>query len=268
MSAIEEKRMYGDRREETVAYLATGQGVATVRVSGDQVGRFGLAHRTTARDVATTEGAVAVATDEDVLLGPDDFEPLGFGPAVAVGTDRGGDVLAADEAGRVARYRDGEWVDLGTAGEVRAIADGFVAAADGVRRVDGDGLVDVGLDEVRDVAVADGVPLAATDGGLYRLGNGWLREREGAFRVVAAGAGRAHAATAEALYERDGDAWRPVDLPVDEPVVGVDYGECVYAVTETGTFLVAADPETTADGAGGWRSRSIGLPDVVALAVA
>jgi len=260
--------MYGDRREETVAYLATGQGVATVRVSGDQVGRFGLAHRATARDVATTAGAVVVATDEAVLVGPEEFEPLGFGPAVAVGTDRGGDALAADESGRVARYRDGEWADLGTVGEVRALADGFVAAADGVWRVDGDDLASAGLDAARDVAVADGVPLAATDDGLYRLGNGWLRERAGSFRTVAAGGGHAHAATADGLFERDGEAWAAVDPPVAEPVVGVGYGECVYAVTDAGTFLVEAEPETTADGAGGWRSRSLGLPDVVALAVA
>ncbi|WP_436929831.1 HVO_0234 family beta-propeller protein [Halosimplex halobium] len=268
MSAIEEKRMYGDRREETVAYLATGQGVATVRVSGDQVGRFGLAHRTAARDVATTDGAVVVATDEAVLVGPDEFESLGFGPAVAVGTDREDDVLAADESGRVARYRDGEWTDLGTVGDVRAIADGFVAAADGVHRVDGADLVNAGLDAARDVATVDGVPLAATDDGLYRLGNGWLREREGSFRVVAGGGDHAHAATADELFERDGEAWTAVDLPVDEQVVSVDYGECVYAVTAGGTFLVEADPETTADGAGGWRSRSLGLPDVAALAVA
>lgn len=260
--------MYGDRREETVAYLATGQGVATVRVSGDQVGRFGLAHRADARDVTTVDGAVVVATDEAVLVGPEEFEPLEFGPAVAVGTDREGDVLAADESGRVARYRGDEWTDLGTVADVRAIADGFVAAADGVWRVDGDGLANAGLDAARDVAVADGVPLAATDDGLYRLGNGWLREREGAFRAVAAGGDHAHAATADALFERDGEGWGAVDLPIEEPVVGVDYGECVYAVTAGGTFLVEADPETTADGAGGWRSRSIGLPGVVALAVA
>ncbi|QLH80694.1 HVO_0234 family beta-propeller protein [Halosimplex pelagicum] len=267
MSAIEEKRMYGDRREETVAYLATAQGVATVRVSGDQVGRFGLAHRTDARDVATVDGAVVVATDEDALVGPEEFEPLGFGPAVAVGTDRGDDVLAADESGRVARYRDGEWTDLGTVDDARAVADGFVAAADGVHRVDGDALATAGLEGVRDVAVADGVPLAATDDGLYRLGNGWLRERDGAFRAVAAGGGHAHAATADEFVERDGEAWTDVDLPVEGSVVDAGYGECVYAVTADGTFLVGADPETTADGAGGWRSRSLGLPGVAALAV-
>ena len=269
--------MYGDRREETVAYLATAQGVATVRVSGDQVGRFGLAHRTDARDVATVDGAVVVATDEAVLVGREEFEPLEFGPAAAVGTDREGDVLAAAESGRVARYRDGEWVDLGTVAAVRAIADGFVAAADGVWRVDGDGLVSAGLDAARDVAVADGVPLAATDDGLYRLGNGWLCEREGAFTTVAADAdyhaadpshALAHAATPTDLYAFHGEEWRPLDLPTDESVVDVAYGECVYAVTDRGTFLVDADPERTPDGTGGWRSRSLGLPDVTALAVA
>lgn len=260
--------MYGDRREETVAYVATGQGVATVRVSGDQVGRFGLAHRCRARDVTTTDGAVVVATDEAVFVGPDEFKSLSFGPATAVGRDRDGDVLAAGADGRVARCEDGEWTTLGTVEEPRAVEDGFVAAAEGVWRVDGDGLASVGLADTRDVAVDRGTPLVATDDGLYRLGNGWLRERAGQFTAVAAGGDHAHAATAAALFTKASDDWAAVDLPVAESVVGVDYGECVYAVTEPGTFLVEAAPETTADGAGGWRSRSLGLPDVAALAVA
>ncbi len=259
--------MYGERREETVAYLAAGQGVATVRISGDQVGRFGLSHRCRARDVATADGAVLVATDEDVLVGPEPFESLGFGPAVAVTADDGA-VVAADEAGRVSRYRDGEWTALGEVDDVRALSGAFVAAADGVFRIDGDELVGAGLDDVRDVASADGAPLAATGDGLYRLGNGWLRECEGAFTAVAAEDGQAHAATADALYARGTDTWEAVDLPVAGTVVDVAYGECVYAVTETGTVLVDADPETTPDGAGGWRARSLGLPDVTALAVA
>ncbi|WP_415379460.1 hypothetical protein [Halosimplex sp. TS25] len=268
MSALEEKRMYGEHREETVAYLATGQGVATVRISGDQVGRFGLASRCRARDVATTGGAVLVATDEDVLVGPEPFESLGFGPAVAVAADADGTVFAAGEDGRVSRYGDGEWAALGAVEEVRALSGRFVAAADGVFRIDGDELASVGLDDARDVANADGAPLAATGDGLYRLGNGWLRESEGPFTAVAAGDGKSHAATTDALYAREGDAWETVDLPVDGPVVDVAYGECVYAVTEAGTVLVEAEPEQTADGTGGWRSRSLGLPDVAALAVA
>ncbi|MFC7196902.1 hypothetical protein ACFQL4_23370 [Halosimplex aquaticum] len=242
--------------------------MATVRISGDQVGRFGLAHRCRARDVATTDGAALVATDEDVLVGPDPFESLAFGPAVAVTADAAGTVVAADETGRVSRYDDGEWTELGAVEEVRALSAGLVAAADGVFRIDGDGLASVGLDDARDVASADGVPLAATGDGLYRLGNGWLRESEGSYTVVAAGDGKSHAATAEALYARGADGWEAVDLPAEGSVVDVAYGECVYAATESGTVLVEADPELTADGTGGWRSRSIGLPEVSALAVA
>ncbi len=260
--------MYGEHREETVAYLATGQGVATVRISGDQVGRFGLAHRCRARDVATTDGAALVATDEDVLVGPDSFESLGFGPAVAVTATADGSILAADEDGEISRYRDGEWTALGTAGDVRALSGEFVAAADGVSRIEEDGLSNVGLDDARDVANDEGTPLAATGDGLYRLANGWMRDIEGAFTVVAAGGGDAHAATTDALYARGSDDWDTVDLPVEGPIAGVAYGECTYAATEDGTVLVQADPERTADGAGGWRSRSIGLPDVAALAVA
>jgi len=279
MGEMAEDRVYDERRGETVAYVATGQGVATVRVSSDRVGRFALAERCLARDIASIDGRVFVATDDTVLAGPDPFEPVGFGASVAVGADGNGAVLVADPAGTVSRYRDGEWRSLGTVGEVRAIADGFVAAADGVFRVDGDALASVGLADARDVAVAS-APLAATDDGLYRLGNGWLREREGEFGVVAAaddraaangGApndGPAHAATAETLFAREASGeWAPVDLPTDERVADVAYGECPYVVTERGTFLIDADPERTPDGAGGWRSRALGLPDVTALAV-
>ncbi|MFB6151496.1 MAG: hypothetical protein ABEJ40_06800 [Haloarculaceae archaeon] len=287
MGAEDERRLYGERRAETVAYLAAGQGVATVRVGGDQVGRFGLAHRCRARDVATAEGTVYVAADDGILVGPgeaggdgrdsagapsdsDGFRPLGFdGAAVAV-TTRADAVLAADNDGAVSRYRDGAWEPVGGVGEVRALSGDLVAASDGVYRVDGDELVGVGLSDARDVA-ADGVPLAATGDGLYRLGNGWLCEREGRFAVVAAATDateRVHAATDETLFARDDGGWRPVDLPVEEPVVDVAYGQGVYAVTRRGTFLTRADPEATADGTGGWRHRSLGLPDAAAVAVA
>jgi len=290
MGEMAEDRVYDERRGETVAYLATGEGVAAVRVSSDRVGRFALAERCRARDVATVtdptgDARVFAATDEGVLAGPDPFEPVGFGESVAVGTDAEGTPLAADSDGAVARYRDGEWTPLGTIKDVRAIEGAFVAAADGVFRVDGDDLAPVGLADVRDVTSA-GAPLAATDDGLYRLGNGWLREREGRFTVVATAGGRtaatddgasdgasgggpAHAATADSLFAREaGGEWEPVALPTDEPVADVAYGECPYVVTERGTFLIDADPERTPDGAGGWRSRSLGLPNVAALAVA
>ncbi|PSQ01077.1 hypothetical protein BRC92_11235 [Halobacteriales archaeon QS_4_69_31] len=286
MSTIEEKRMYGDQREGTVAYVASERGVATVRVSGDRVGRFGLAHRCEARDLATVDGAVVVATAEDVLVGPGEFEPLGLGPAVAVTTLDGG-VLAGTPDGTVSRHADGAWSAVGAVEDVRALSGEFVAAAGGVFRV-GDGLAGVGLADARDVA-AGGTVLAATGDGLYRLGNGWLCEREGAFDVATTretgptGPGRAsanaetgesagavadaHAADGETLYART-DGWTAVDLPVAESVVDVAYGECVYAATGPGTFLVEAAPDRTADGTGGWRPRSLGLPGISALAVA
>jgi len=267
MSDIEEKRMYADRREETVAYVASAEGVATVRLSGDRIGRFGLERRCHARDVATHDGRVYAATETGVLAG-EGFESLSFDrPAVAVAAGDAG-VFAADETGAVCRYRDGTWTDVGTVGDVRALSGALVAADAGVFRVHGDEVVDVGLSDIRDVAAA-GVPLAATGDGLYRLGNGWLCERDGPFGMVAAaGDGdRAHAATDETLFVHGEDGWTAVDLPVTDLVADVAYGECVYAVTAAGTVLVAADPDRTADGAGGWRSRSLGLSDVAAVAV-
>jgi len=286
MGEMDEKRVYDDRRRVTVAYLATGQGVATVRVASDRVGQFGLERRCDARDVATRGGRIYVATPEGVLVGDGEsdgsasggFDSLGFDDAVAVTAD-GDHVLAADADGTVARHRDGEWHSVSTVEDVRALSGEFVAASDGVYQVAGDGdddgaggdtLRNVGLDDVRDVA-GEATPLAATADGLYRLGNGWLCEREGAFEMVASGhvdaVERAHAATAETLYAHEDGEWTPVELPVAGAVAGVAYGECVYAVTRDGTFLVDASPERTADGTGGWRHRSLGLPDVAGLAV-
>lgn len=277
MGDMDEDRIYDDRRRETVAYLATEQGVATVRVASDRVGRFALTHQCVARDVAAADDQVYVATPEGVLArtagtDPGEFDSLGFPEAVAVATSGAG-ALAAAADGTVARRRDDSWHEVGTVAEVRALSAEFVAASDGVYRV-GDGpeadLQHVGLDDARDVA-GGAAPLAATGSGLYRLGNGWLCEREDAVEVVATGdadgSAAAHAATAETLYtHRDGE-WTPVDLPVPGTVAGVAYGECVYAVTRDGAFLVEAGAEHTADGTGGWRHRSLGLADVAGLAV-
>ncbi|MEF8851350.1 MAG: hypothetical protein V5A44_05245 [Haloarculaceae archaeon] len=289
MGEMDEDRVYDDRRRETVAYLATGQGVATVRVASDRVGRFSLTHQCTARDIAAAGERVYVATPEGVLAGgvgtdaetagavPGEFDSLEFPDAVTVtaaATDDGEpSVVAAGADGTVARYRDDAWHELGAVGEVRALSGEFVAASDGVYQLVGDEgdatLRHVGLDDARDVT-GGAAPLVATGEGLYRLGNGWLCEREGAFAVVAtgdtAGGSCAHAATDETLYARRDGEWTAVDLPVPGTVADVAYGECVYAVTGDGTFLVEADPERTADGAGGWRHRSLGLPDVAALA--
>ncbi|MFD1513278.1 HVO_0234 family beta-propeller protein [Halomarina rubra] len=257
MSTLDEKRVYGERSGRTVAFVATGMGLARVSVSGDLVGEFGLADRRPTSDVAASSGTLAVATDEDVLLGATLAE-TGFGPASAVGFDRAGDLLAAGE-GRVERYADdGTWTELGECDDVRALDGDLVAAADGVFRITPDGLTHAGLADARDVTVR-GVPRVATAKGLYLLGNGWMDDGQGSYRVVTSDGERTHAATDDALLELDGETWTRVELPVSGTVAGVAYGEQLYAVTEDGTFLVEGDDE--------WHARTLGLPDVRGVAV-
>jgi len=260
--ALSEKRMYGAKRPETHAYVASGLGVTRVETAGGQIGRFSLSERCTARDVAGAAGEVAVATDESVLVLTDDgFAPTGFGPATAVGYDEAG--LLAAGGGRVARYADGTWSDLGRVDGVRAIGGGLLAAADGVYALPS--LDRLGLAEATDVAAG----YAATESGLYRRdGDDWTEVRSGSHRAVAADGERVHAAAADGLYELTDGAWEPCALPVDERVVDVVHGDDVYAVTEAGTFLVATAAEATADGQGGWRQRSLGVPEVAGVAVA
>jgi hypothetical protein len=251
--SIDEKRVYADKTGTTTAFVATGVGIARIEVSDDIVGEFSLVRRGSATDVASADGRLAVATTEDVLVGTgDDFEATGFGPADAVGYHDG--LLAAGD-GRLARYDDG-WQTLAELDEVRAIDGEMVAAASGIHRLDG---THVGLDAATDVTTAGG-PLAATETGLYYLANGWMEALDGDFRAVANRAeGTAHAATADRLYERTDGEWSTVELPVGGPVADVAYGDATYAVTTDGTFLV--------DAGDGWRHRSLGLPDVTALAV-
>ena len=260
--ALSEKRMYGEKRPETHAYVASGLGVTRVETAGGQIGRFSLSERCTARDVAGASGEVAVATDADVLVSTDEgFVATGFGPATAVGYDSAGLLAAGD--GRVARYADGEWTALGRVDDVRAIGGDLLAAADGVYALPS--LDRVGLADATDVA--DGY--AATESGLYRRdGDDWTEVRRGSHRAVAVDGERVHAAAADGLYELTGGVWEPCALPVDERVVDVTHGDDTYAITENGTFLVATVAEATADGQGGWRQRSLGVPDVVGVAVA
>lgn len=250
--SLDEKRVYADKSGTTTVFVATGVGVARVSVSGDIVGEFSLEHRGEATDIASADGRLAVATPSDVLVGTDEeFVETGFGPATAVGYHEG--LLAAGD-GRLARYDDG-WRTLCELTDVHAIDGRMAAAESGIHRLDG---THVGLEAARDVTTAGG-PLAATDGGLYYLANGWMDALDGAFRVAASDEdGRAHAATAAELYER-GDEWRPVDLPIAGSIADVAYDDAVFAVTDDGTFLV--------DAGDGWRHRSLGLPDVSALAV-
>ncbi|ELY45679.1 HVO_0234 family beta-propeller protein [Natronorubrum sulfidifaciens] len=287
MHSIEEKRVYGDRAGAIEAYVSSSIGVVRVRVAGDTVGEFGLCDRCTARDIAATERAVAVATDEDVrLLVPsaDDDESTaddpaivetGFGPAVAVGADDAG-LLAASPDGGIARLEgeltaaDGDWNTLESdgIGTVRAIDRDLIGTDSGVYRVHDGGLDHAGLTAVRDVSAA-GVPLAATADGLYKLGNGWMEILEGSFEVVAADPHtdpgrltRAHAVSGETVYAYSEDGWQVYDRS-SEPIVGIGYGETCYAVTERGTFCSATPDDDT----GQWRSRTLGIGDVTGLAV-
>ncbi|AXR76716.1 HVO_0234 family beta-propeller protein [Natrarchaeobaculum sulfurireducens] len=279
MQSIEEKRVYGDRTGAVDAYVACSIGVVRVHVADDAIGEFSLRARCDARDLAATDDALAVATDEDVRIlaleegddGPA-FVETGFGPAVAVGAD-GSDLLAADETGRVARRRADEdgWERLTDEpfAAVNAIDGSLVGTESGVYRVHGGDLDHAGLTDVRDVAAAS-VPLAATADGLYKLGNGWMAIRDGPFDVVASSPGdeygrleRAHAVADEAVTAYDGEAWRTLESP-DGRIVDVAYGEPTYAVTADGTFLVASDdPDSPA-----WRRRSLGVDDARALALA
>ena len=273
---LEEDRVYDDQTGKVDVLVACDAGVVSVAVSGDRVGRFGMVHRSVARDVATAGDRLAVATDEDVL--DDEFEPTGFGPAVAVAVDDDR-VVAAGEDGRVARRDAGdeEWTDLGRVEEVRGIDGSLVAAADGVYRIEGDELRHAGLTDVRDVS-ARGVPLAATGDGLYKLGNGWMDVLPGAFDAVSVAAdGRALAAGERGVVARgraDGD-WVDSPVPVDERVVGVAHAPGVaVAVTEAGTLLLddgegrrPSGSRTQSDDGEGWRSRALGLRDVSAVAV-
>ncbi|WP_339105314.1 hypothetical protein [Haloterrigena salinisoli] len=310
MHSIEEKRVYGDREGALEAYVASSIGVVRVRVADDTVGEFGLCDRSTARDIAATDGVVAIATDEDVRLldleagedadatddettGDATFVDSGFGPAVAVGADGAG-LVAAGPDGDVARLespstRTGagadagstdadarEWTTLESDGiaAVRAIDGDLVGTDGGVYRVHEGRLDHAGLSDVRDVSAA-GVPLAATADGLYKLGNGWMEALEGSFETVAADPRsergqltRAHAVAgdgdANPIYGYDAadESWTEYDRS-SESIVGIGYGRTVYAVTERGTFL-AATPD---DGAGRWRSQTIGVSGVTGLAV-
>ncbi|MEF8757153.1 MAG: hypothetical protein V5A33_02840 [Halobacteriales archaeon] len=278
MGDLEEDRVYDAPSGEETVYVANdlGVGTASVSLASGRVGRFSLDRQCAARDLAAADGWVAVATDGDVLARTPrgEYVDTGFGPADAVGFDRGPplDLLAASPAAEIGRVVDvaadpGEWLDIADVdATVRAIEGPFVAAADGVYRASPDSLNHTGLDDARDVSTP-GVPLVATGDGLYRLGAGWMLELDGPTDAVAAdpvsedGApGRAFAVVDGRLHEHDPDAddWHERSIP-EAPVVDVAFGENAYAVTATGTLFV--------DAGDGWEYRSIGLADPVGVAV-
>lgn len=257
-------RIFDDEGPAATAFVATDAGAVAVALVGDRIDTFELASRGETVDVARVGDRIALA-GEDVRLGDaDGFESTDFGPATAVG---GRPLLAASPGGAIGQWDDNEWTAIGDLdATVRAIDGDLLATDAGVYRLTGDDLVEAGLADVRDVATA-GVPHAASSSGLYRLGAGWMREREGAFDVVAVDAadaslariGRAVAATETTLYEHVDGEWRAESLPVDEPVADVAFGAVPVAVTRGGTVLTRGEE--------GWRARSLGVDRAYGLAV-
>ena len=129
MPTIAEKRVFTRRDDVVRALAASSMGVVGISLSGDIVGEFGIEHRCDARDVAARGDAVAVATDEDVLVG--EFEPTDHGPAVAVSVTGDG-VLAAAPHGTVSV--------LGAGASADAVHYGAEAsqAAGAIRRLQAD----------------------------------------------------------------------------------------------------------------------------------
>ena len=255
MPSIDEKRVYGAAAGATRALVASTVGVVSVGVSDDIVGEFGIDGGCVARDLAVSGDVLAVATDDDVLVG--DYESTDHGPATTVAVADTVTAVAPD--GTVSRLADDGWEPLGTVASP-TVADGpFVGGEDGVVRVDDDGLSPVGLADVRDLA-ATPVPYAATDDGLYRLGNGWRRVREGSFRAVTATEETVAAATAEGVVTRGGpwgDDWR--EHRESSVVALAAFDDSLFGLTGDGRLRV-----TVGDG---WRGRTLGVPEPAAVAV-
>lgn len=295
MSTIDEKRVYGESGGALDAYVGSSMGAVHVKVSDSAVGEFSLCHRAETRDVAAGPDSVAIATDEDVLVAdptdPDSFVETGFGPAVAA-SYHGETLLAAGPDGRLARRNgdDGrdadDWETLADSleADVRAMDGDLLGTERGVYRVHDGALDHAGLSDVRDVSAA-GVPLAATDSGLYKLGNGWMEIRSDPTGIVASNPAsepgrleRAYAVSGGAVYEyaagesdagdwiRD-DEWTSTDgsdgeggpAASSDTIVGFGYGETVYAVSSAGTIF-AADGD-------GWRPHVLGVTGVTGIAV-
>lgn len=258
MGAAEDRRLFERGGERGTVLVASGAGVVEVEVAGDRIGSFGLLDGRPANGVTVFDGDIAVATDTDVMIG--DRESLAgteFGPAATIGTGDG--LLAAAPDGTVARWTGTRWRDLGMVSSVRAIERGFLAAADGIHRCEPD-LPHVGLADANDVTAAP-VPRAATESGIYRLGNGWLAERDGHATVVAGAADgpRIHAVIDDVLHQWVEDTWTAT--PTDEPgrIVDVAYGAGTYAITDDGMLL--------AEAGSGWRSQVLGVEPTRGIAV-
>ena len=283
MQTLTEKRVFGAKTGVTDVFVATDAGVAAVTVSAEQIGAFGLAIKASATAVAATADRLVVGTDDGLLAADIDaasrssdvpdptFESIGGDAIDAVAAvDIAPDgLLVADTDGVVFRGTTTEpaggsptWERLGATGGVRDIDAGVIAAADGVYRIDPDGLTNTGLSDVGAVTGV-GQPLAATDEGLFRLGNGWQSVADGGFRAVAAdGHGHAHAVGEAGLLVRSADdgEWTTTAPPIEEPIVDLaaDRG-IVVGITDDGTLCVTAGD--------GWRHQRLGLPGAREVAI-
>lgn len=278
--ASEERRLFEQRHEATVAFVASELGIARVELAGDRVGGFSLARQCTATAVGASGDTVAVGTDEDVLVSTGgEFVATGFGPATAVGvTDES--VVAATPDGAVGRldgpeFASSAWTTLDKVEEPRRFDGALLATGEGVYRLDA-GLTRLGLDDVHDVATtadeSNSGPFTATATGVYRHADGdWVRERDGSVQCVGAGDEYVHAVDGEGLLERDPEttdrAWHRRRLPDGVSLVDIAHGETLYGVTADGQVVLDVAPELTSDGQGGWGSQSVGLRGVVGLAV-
>ena len=283
MQTLTEKRVFGAKTGVTDVFVATDAGVAAVTVSADQIGAFGLATQASATAIAATADRLVVGTPEGLLAADIDaasrtadvsdpaFDSIGedtIDAVAAVDIELQG-ILVADTDGVVFRGEQtdltGEppsWERFGAIGTVHDIDAGLLAADDGVSRIDDGGLTNTGLSDVRAVTGV-GQPLAATDDGLFRLGNGWQSVADGAFRAVAAdGHGHAHAVGDAGLLVRSADdgAWTTTTPPVEGPIVDLaaDRG-IVVGITDDGTLCVTAGD--------GWRHQRLGLPGARGVAI-
>lgn len=266
MQTLTEKRVFGDRSGSTAVFLATELGLVAVEVSGEQIGEFSLRYRDTVADVAVADDVVAIATDSGVhtaTINDDDrsFTRIAHADAVAIAADLDGFLVAGPD-GSVCRVGfDGGIDTIGHTEGVRAIDPPLVAAADGVYRIEDASLTGVGLSDVRDV-VGRGVPFAATASGLYTLGNGWMKDVDGSFELVAGdGHESGHAVGADGLFAYSGHAWEPIDSPVAEPIVALAHGAgLLVAVTSAGRLCV--------DAGDGWRHQLLGVTEARSIAIA
>lgn len=268
-SADDERLLFGERREETTLLAGSDLGVTQIAVAAAQVGQFSLLERCAVRDIAADDSTVIVATDEDVFHQTSDgLQSLGFGPAEAVGIDA--DWVYAADADRVARRArtdvetatDDDWETVGAVDEPRRFV-GNLLAAETLVRVDNE-LESLGLGGVHDLS-QDGT-LAAAETGLYERRDGEYHQLlDGAATAVVAEGERAHAVVDGHLYEREGNGWVEQELPGGAEPARLAYGETLVVLDTAGTIHVAADPEVTHDGHGGWRSQPIGLRGVSTL---